>query len=766
MIQIGSIINKRYKLIDKIGIGGMATVYMARDIQTGETFAVKIMDYKMAQDREFLDRFEKEVKIGITLNHPNIVKVYSYGKVDGNYFIVMEYVQGINVRQYLRQYGTFRWKEALTIMLQVLSALSYAYHKGIQAHRDIKPENIMIDTKTMSVKVMDFGIAKIEGTDSTQTAFAYTPRYASPEQLMPSKYQNKISYTTDLFSLSVVFYEMITGKHPFPGNTSVEIMDKVLNTVPLSPSLINNDVPIWVSNIILKSLNPNPNLRYQNPEEVAFDIKSKKVKTNTSSVKPIQKHQTIPTEKPYIPKSENKNLQKILIPSIGAALAVCIIVIVIWMINLYSPKYGILDLKTNPDDASIYIDGELLKEKTPALIKNLEVGYHNLTFKKDGYLDYGTFIEVKHKQTYPFSANLTKLIPETDNYGYLFISSTPEGAAIYLNNVFKSFTEKLDPGKKINYIKLTPGKYKLILTKDGYYREDGEITIEKGKKLNLHYSLSIIPKNISKAEKKESERPKPTPGTKKVNEYGIARIESEPSDALVYLNDVYIGDTPIECIEKSGIYNIKLSKEGYIDTDVIEIEIPDENQKITKKVTLVLNIGYPTLESPADKSSNIPLNPAFSWSNVEKAEFYELVIKDKSTGKVLFNRNNQKITSNKFILPSGILNYGKTYSWQVVAGNKYGYGPPSKEWTFKTMEKEKPSQKILKEEYIVKFNSIPPDARIYIDEIYTGSSTPATFKVKKGMHKIWIWRDGYKRYEININVDRDGLTINVNLEKL
>ena len=217
MIQIGSIINKRYKLIDKIGIGGMATVYMARDIQTGETFAVKIMDYKMAQDKEFLDRFEKEVKIGITLNHPNIVKVYSYGKVDGNYFIVMEYVQGINVRQYLRQYGTFRWKEALTIMLQVLSALSYAYHKGIQAHRDIKPENIMIDTKTMSVKVMDFGIAKIEGTDSTQTAFAYTPRYASPEQLMPSKYQNKISYTTDLFSLSVVFYEMITGKHPFPG---------------------------------------------------------------------------------------------------------------------------------------------------------------------------------------------------------------------------------------------------------------------------------------------------------------------------------------------------------------------------------------------------------------------------------------------------------------------------------------------------------------------------------------------------------------------
>lgn len=766
MIQIGSIINKRYKLIDLIGFGGMSTVYMARDIQTGETFAVKIMDYKRAQDKDFLNRFEKEVKIGITLDHPNIVKVYSYGKIDNYYFIVMEYVQGINIRQYLKQYGIFEWKHALSIILQILSALSYAYHKGIQAHRDIKPENIMIDTKTMSVKVMDFGIAKIESSNITQTTLVYTPRYASPEQLAPAKYQNKINHTTDLFSLAVIFYEMLTGKHPFPGNTSAEIMDKELNTVPPSPSAINPDIPPWISNVILRSLNPNPENRPQTPEEVAYALKNKKI-----SVKLDEQAYKASTNNLYTnsSKRDNKNLSKILIPSIGASIAVCFVVLIFWFVGINSNKYGGLDLKTEPNEASIYIDGKPYEKKSPAFINKLEIGLHNITLKKDGYQDYGTFVEIKSKNTTSIACSLKPLPKEvaTKNYGYLFVSTTPEGANIYIDDVFKGFSKELKPNENKEYIELSPGDHILKLTKTGYYGEIQKISITGGKKIGFHFTLNLIPKQISYTEKKEVEKPVEV-GTKR-NEYGIARIESEPPDALVYLNDVYIGDTPIECIEKSGTYNVKLSKEGYKDSSIFEIDIPDNNQKITKKIVLVLDIGVPTLKSPANKSNNVSLNPTFQWSNVEKATFYELIIKDTATGKVLFNRNNQKIPSNEFTLPSGILSYGKTYSWQVAAGNKYGYGPSSFVWTFKTIEQEKPivikPPSEIKEEYSVKFNSSPPDARIYIDKVYTYLNTPATFKVKKGMHEIWIWKDGYKRYETYINVDRDEVVINVNLVK-
>jgi serine/threonine protein kinase len=766
MIQIGSIINKRYKLIDLIGFGGMATVYMARDIQTGETFAVKIMDYRRAQDKDFLNRFEKEVKIGITLDHPNIVKVYSYGKIDNYYFIVMEYVQGINIRQYLKQYGIFEWKHALSIILQILSALSYAYHKGIQAHRDIKPENIMIDTKTMSVKVMDFGIAKIESSNITQTTLIYTPRYASPEQLAPAKYQNNINHTTDLFSLAVIFYEMITGKHPFPGNTSAEIMDRELNTIPASPSAINPDIPPWISNVILRSLNPNPDKRPQTPEEVAYALRNKKVST-----KPIEQAYKTSTNNLYKTpsKSNNKNLSKILIPSIGASIVVCFVVIIFWLVGINSNKYGALNLKTEPAEANIYIDGKLYEKKSPFLINKLEVGLHNITLKKDGYQDYGTFVEVKSKNTTSISCSLKPLpkVVASKNYGYLFVATTPEGANIYIDDVFKGFSTELKPNANKEYIELSPGDHILKLTKTGYYGEIQKITIKAEERKSLHFTLNLITEKVSYKEKKERE--KPIEVKTKRSEYGIARIESEPPDALVYLNDVYIGDTPIECIEKSGTYNVKLSKEGYKDSSIFEINIPDNNQKITKKIVLVLDIGIPTLESPTNKSNNVALNPTFQWTNVEKATFYELIIKDNVTGKILFNRNNQKIQSNKFILPYGILSYSRTYSWQVVAGNKYGYGPSSFVWTFKTIEQEKPivikPPSGIKDEYSVKFNSSPPDARIYIDEVYAGSSTPATFNVKKGMHKIWIWKDGYKRYESYINVDRDGIIINVNLVK-
>jgi len=272
-MKIGDIVNSQYKILDKIGIGGMSTVYLARDIKTGETVAIKVMDDKLINDSDYVLRFEREAKVGISLNHPNIANVITYGKEDDTYFIVMEYIQGITLTEYIKKKGPLPIKESLDIILQILSALSYAYSKGIQAHRDIKPGNIMIELKTNRVKVMDFGIAKTIGSSLTHSTALYTPRYASPEQLLPTKFGNRIDQRTDIYAIGIILFEMLTGKSPYSGTTPAEISEQQIKGYIPNISEIRRDIPYFLSQIILKCLQTNPNNRYQTVEELINDLK-------------------------------------------------------------------------------------------------------------------------------------------------------------------------------------------------------------------------------------------------------------------------------------------------------------------------------------------------------------------------------------------------------------------------------------------------------------------------------------------------------------
>ncbi len=198
-----------------------------------------------------------------------------YGETEdtGAPYLVMEYVQGITMRKYIKQIGKIPPKETAAITLQILSALSYAYSKGIQAHRDIKPENIMININAKQIKVMDFGIAKTIGSNLTHSTVLFTPHYASPEQLMPVKYKNKIDKRSDIYSLGIVIYEMLTGKVPFNTDTPVEITQSQLDTSSDLFLNIRNNTPKPFNNIILRCVQPNPEDRFQTPEEMIEELK-------------------------------------------------------------------------------------------------------------------------------------------------------------------------------------------------------------------------------------------------------------------------------------------------------------------------------------------------------------------------------------------------------------------------------------------------------------------------------------------------------------
>ncbi|HON84073.1 MAG TPA: serine/threonine-protein kinase, partial [Caldisericia bacterium] len=273
MIEVGSIVGNKYKVLDVIGIGGMGTVFSAIELASGEKIAIKATNPKLAKKPQYGERFILEANIGMNLNHQNIVKIYTYGKEKDQYYLVMEYVDGFNLKQLIRKRGRIEYKQAIRIILQILSALSYAYHKGIKAHRDLKPENIIFDRKTGKVKITDFGIAKVEDKNITKGEIFYSPHYFAPEQFMPSKFQNIVDRRTDLFAVGVLFYEMITGKKPFFGETSVEIA-KNQYSYPISPSILVNSIPSGISRICKKALSYNPEDRYQTPEEMAIDLKN------------------------------------------------------------------------------------------------------------------------------------------------------------------------------------------------------------------------------------------------------------------------------------------------------------------------------------------------------------------------------------------------------------------------------------------------------------------------------------------------------------
>lgn len=278
--MIGIILGNRYEILRKIGSGGMANVYLAHCRLLNRNVAVKVLKNEFANDKEFLERFNKEAQAAAAISSPNIVNVYDVGHYGDIHYIVMEYVEGQTLKEYIDQNGMLSWQETVEYAIQICSALDKAHKNGI-VHRDIKPHNIIL-TNDGVLKVTDFGIARASSyeTKNMEESTMGSVHYFSPEQARGGYTDAK----SDIYSLGIVMYEMVTGILPFNGESPIAIAIKHMQEKPVSPKEFNISVPLAVESIILKAMSKEQSLRYQSAEEMLADLNSVMNKSGESLV--------------------------------------------------------------------------------------------------------------------------------------------------------------------------------------------------------------------------------------------------------------------------------------------------------------------------------------------------------------------------------------------------------------------------------------------------------------------------------------------------
>lgn len=265
---VGKRLDGRYEIREIIGVGGMAVVYKAYDCIEDRIVAVKILKEEFTSNEEFITRFKNESKAIAVLNHPNIVKVYDVSFGDLIQYIVMEYVDGITLKEYINKQGTLRWKDAVYLTIQVLRALQHAHDKGI-VHRDVKPQNIML-LPDGTIKVTDFGIARFARSEhKTMTDKAIgSVHYISPEQARGEQTDEK----ADIYSVGVMLYEMLTGRLPFEAESAVSVAIMQLQQEPVKPRDINNSIPVGLEQITMHAMQKDINKRYKSAAEMLRDL--------------------------------------------------------------------------------------------------------------------------------------------------------------------------------------------------------------------------------------------------------------------------------------------------------------------------------------------------------------------------------------------------------------------------------------------------------------------------------------------------------------
>src|SRR5437764_11323873 len=259
--------DRRYLIVRKLGSGGMADVYLAEDKELGRQVALKLLNERHANDEQFVERFRREAQSAAGLNHPNIVSIFDRGYAEGTYYIAMEYLEGRSLKELLVRNGPTPIPVSIDYARQILGALAFAHRNGV-VHRDIKPHNIVVGGDGR-LKVTDFGIARSGASQMTEAgSIVGTAQYLSPEQARGAP----VDPRSDLYSLGIVLYEMLTGLVPFTGDTPVEIAMKHLSEIPEPPSELREEVPHDLDAVVMRALAKEPEQRYGSAEEMDADL--------------------------------------------------------------------------------------------------------------------------------------------------------------------------------------------------------------------------------------------------------------------------------------------------------------------------------------------------------------------------------------------------------------------------------------------------------------------------------------------------------------
>lgn len=302
MLKSGMVIGDRYEILNKIGSGGMSVVYKGRDQKLNRNVAIKVLKSEYRQDKNFVRKFKEEAQAAACLAHPNIVNVYDVGDENGTHYIVMELVEGITLKNYIERKGKLTIKEATSIAIQVSMGLEVAHNNDI-VHRDIKPQNIMI-SKEGKVKVMDFGIAKAATSETIASNAMGSVHYTSPEQARGGYSDAK----SDIYSLGIVMYEMVTGRVPFDGETTVAVAVKHLQEEMPSPKVFCPELPISLEKIIYKCTEKIAARRYANMPELIADLKQSLQTPDVDFVKQVNVDEAAKTV--MITKSDLSQIKK------------------------------------------------------------------------------------------------------------------------------------------------------------------------------------------------------------------------------------------------------------------------------------------------------------------------------------------------------------------------------------------------------------------------------------------------------------------------
>lgn len=281
MLTTGTVLGRRYEIQSKIGAGGMSDVYKANDRKLNRKVSIKILKRDFADDQNFVTKFRNEARAAASLNHPNIVNVYDVGEGDGIYYIVMEHIDGITLKKYIEYKKKLNIRESIEIAMQVARGLEAAHSKKI-IHRDIKPQNIMI-SRDGKVKVTDFGIARAASAQTISSNAMGSVHYISPEQAKGGYCDER----SDIYSLGITLYEMLTGKVPFEGESTVAVALQHIQGEIVPPRKVDPMIPVSLEKIILKCTQKRPDRRYSNVTELIEDLKKCLTMPNGDFVKPV-----------------------------------------------------------------------------------------------------------------------------------------------------------------------------------------------------------------------------------------------------------------------------------------------------------------------------------------------------------------------------------------------------------------------------------------------------------------------------------------------